>query len=201
MTEYRFYDEAMPHVSTLEFHKDRERAPHLEQGAHQPRLYAAADFVRQAQKMSAMSCTVSDLGCGDGGFLSLIQHDVHHAWGYDFQPSNETGWLERGVNAYQLDVFNGDWLDVAFGNIVVMTEVLEHLADPHGILRRVHAEQNVRYIVASSPRNETPESHSPEHAWAWDPAGYSALMENTGWGVVSHSIPDWYFQVILAERQ
>jgi 2-polyprenyl-3-methyl-5-hydroxy-6-metoxy-1,4-benzoquinol methylase len=195
--EYKLFEGDVPFVSTAEFHRDRERAPHLEQSAHVARLYAAAEFVRKVGK----GLTVSDLGCGDGGLLSLIMGDVHFAWGYDFQPSNAEGWAQRGVNASQLDVFNGDWDEVAFGNVVIMTEVLEHLADPHGILRRLHAEQNVNHIVASSPRNETPESHSPEHAWAWDPAGYAKLFEDTGWHVTQHAIPDHYFQVILAERQ
>lgn len=197
--EYKLFTEEVPFVSTAEFHKDRERAPHLEQGMHHGRMYAAAQFVRMVAGPPLYS-TVSDLGCGDGGLLSLIQHDVADAWGYDFAPANAVGWVERGVKAFAVDVFNGEWDQVVFGQVVVMTEVLEHLADPHGILKRLHSE-DVRWIVASSPYRETPESHSGEHAWAWDPTGYETLFVNAGWTIKRHEIPDTYFQVLLAERQ
>jgi len=198
--EYKFFTENVPFVSTAEFHRDRERAPHLEQGMHIPRLYAAADLVRRVARDDP-DLQVSDLGCGDGGLLSLIQNDVKLAWGYDFAPANAAGWVERGVAARSLDVFNTQWDEAVYGDLVVMTEVLEHLADPHGVLKRLHAEDEVQWIVASSPRNETPESHSGEHAWAWDVTGYVTLFEQSGWHVTMHVMPDGYFQVILAERQ
>lgn len=200
MTEYRFFTEDVPFVSTAEFHKDRERAPHLEQNMHIPRLFAAAELIRRIAR-DHPTLKVSDLGCGDGGLLSLIQNDVKIAWGYDFAPANVAGWAERGVAARHLDIFNAQWDEAVFGDLVVMTEVLEHLADPHGILKRLYAEEEVRWVVASSPRNETPESHSGEHAWAWDVEGYVNLFETTGWHVTQHVLPDEYFQVVLAERQ
>lgn len=198
MAEWKLFDTEIPHVSTFEFHQDRERAPHLEQSWHQPRLFAAANFVRQLAEITPLA-TVSDLGCGDGGLLSLVQYDrnVLSAWGYDFAPANAAGWAERGVTASALDVFGADWDQVKLGRIVVMTEVLEHLADPHGVLRRIR-QDGALHLVCSSPWNETPQSHCEEHAWAWDMAGYAEMLAGAGWRVTRHDDVG-LFQVVMAQ--
>jgi 2-polyprenyl-3-methyl-5-hydroxy-6-metoxy-1,4-benzoquinol methylase len=191
--EWRLCTEEVPYVSTFEFHADRERAPHLEQAWHQERLYKARDFIVQALERDDCR-TVSDLGCGDGGLLSLVPGDGHTAWGYDFCPANAAGWAERGVTAYARDVFAD--LDAAVtGDVVVMTEVLEHLADPHGALASLRP--RARALVCSSPWNERPGNHSPEHAWAWDLDGYTAMITQAGWTVDRHEQAG-FFQVVLA---
>jgi hypothetical protein len=194
MTEWKLFDGAVPHVSTAEFHADRERAPHLEQPAHRPRLDKAAEFIRSIEDPAL---TVSDLGCGDGGLLSLIQHDVGDAWGFDFCPANSAGWAERGVRAELLDVFGADLGKVRFGVLTVVTEVLEHLADPRAAVRWIG--DNSRWIVASSPWNENAWNRDPCHAWAWDRDGYRELIEQGGFQILRHEDAD-RFQVILGVK-
>ncbi len=189
------------HVSTAEFHQHRERAPHLEQWGHKARLYKAAEFVQAACLHDGEACSVSDLGCGDGGLLSIVQNYscVSRAWGYDFQPSNEHGWRERGVTARQADVFNPDSPDhIDFGRISVTTEVLEHLLAPHEVVRGISYMSD--YLVASSPYDETDQGHDECHSWAWDMEGYRAMFENNGWVVQDHVAVDSKFQVLWAVR-
>ncbi len=197
MTEYRLSSEPVPYVSTFAYHEHRERAPHLEQQFHQERLHRAASFVHAAVAELGGRTSLSDLGCGDGGLLSLVQ-DIPGlvAWGYDFQPSNSAGWAERGVTAEQVNVFNGDRDEVRTGDIVVMTEVLEHLADPHEALRWVRGRS--RRLICSSPWNESPAGYSDCHAWAWDMAGYAGMISAAGWTVTRHEQAG-LFQVVLAE--
>lgn len=190
MGQWRLFDD-IPHVSTPEFHADRPRAAHLEEPGHRPRLELAAIFAREAAESGAV--TASDLGCGDGGLLSLIQDDLP-AWGYDFCPANTAGWSERGVNATFLDVFGVDRDRVELGDLTCVTEVLEHLADPHGAVRWIG--EHSRFIVASSPWAETAVSHDECHAWAFDPNGYRELIEQGGFTVVHHQMVG-RFQVIL----
>lgn len=202
MTEHKLFDGDVPHVSTPEFHADRPRAPHLEQPNHRPRLDAAAAFVQTAATVhrgrhDGQEPTLSDLGCGDGGLLSLVQDRVAEAWGYDFAPANAEGWAERGVKAEALDVFGADRDRVRFGDITTVTEVLEHIADPHGAVRWIAEHSSL--IVASSPWNETPERHDECHAWAWDMAGYRALIEQAGYRVLAHQTV-LQFQIILGWR-
>lgn len=201
MAEWRLYPEgSIPHVSTAEFHHDRERAPHLEQGIHRPRLEKAAEFVAAAAARvlgaGVMPAEVVDLGCGDGGLLSLVQQIPNTvAFGYDFQPSNAAGWAERSVRAEALN-FVDHWDKVDPADIYILTEVLEHLADPHRMVRQV-AERGA-YLVASSPWTEHAGSHDACHAWAWDMDGYRALIEQGGFRVLRHEQVDM-FQVVLAE--
>lgn len=192
--EARCFDGDVAHVSTYAFHEHRERAPHLEQDIHQGRLYAAAELVQTAAAFAlhvrldfdgplGSSLTrptwVVDLGCGDGGLLTLLTGDNLIALGYDFAPANVAGWEERGVGRLtrQRDVV-AEWDRVAYADVYVLTEVLEHLTDPHGMLRRVRARG--AQVVCSSPRFETYESHDACHAWAWDTEGYAALLYNAG---------------------
>lgn len=202
MTEYKLFDGDTPDVSTFAFHEHRERAPHLDQPNHRPRLELAAAFVGSAAaihegRAGATVTTMSDFGCGDGGLLSLVKPLRIEAWGYDFAPANAEGWAERGVKAESLDVFGADQDRVRFGDITAVTEVLEHIADPHAAVRWI-AERSP-FLVASSPWNETPEHHDECHAWAWDLPGYRALIEQGGYRILRHE-QVLQFQVVLGWR-
>ena len=191
MTEWKLFDGDTPHVSTFDFHKDRERAPHLEQPVHYGRLMKAAEFARGCSPDSRFV----DLGCGDGGLLSVVRN--HFRWpvrGYDFQPSNIAGWAERGLNdaCVAMD-FVENWAEVYPADVYAITECLEHLKDPHEMLRRISARGG--NVIASSPYTETYESHDECHAWAWDMAGYSQMVHTAGFTVVRHETVDM-FQVI-----
>lgn len=189
MTEWRLFDGDTPHVSTFTFHEHRDRAPHLEQPVHRGRLLRTAGLIREIGPAS-----VVDLGCGDGGLLSLIA-DIP-SWGYDFAPANAAGWAERGVTAEFRDVFNTR--DVPrWGQVAVLAEVLEHLADPHGAVEWVsrHAE----WVVASSPKDETGTEYGDCHAWAWDMDGYRALIE-PHFEVINHEPVDWS-QIIVGRSR
>jgi SAM-dependent methyltransferase len=203
MTQHKLFDDGtcdgagVPYVSTAEFHHDRERAPHLEQPGHRPRLEVAARLVHMVVAGGTGVASVSDLGCGDGGLLQLLTQQglTVPAWGYDFAPANLVGAAERGVDVRHADVFNGGF-QVELGDVCVLTEVLEHVADPDAVLDWLRHEK-ISYVVASSPYTETPGDHSPEHAWAWDQDGYLDLMTRNGRQVVEHVLVGRY-QVVLA---
>lgn len=195
VAEWRLFDSPVPHVSTAEFHADRDRARHLEDPTHQPRLTRAAELVADAAERCDGPVTISDLGCGDGGLLSLVS-GLGDAWGYDFQPANVAGWVERQVRAEPLDAFGADRAPVRLGAIAVTTEVLEHLADPHGTLRWIHGSA-AAFLVASSPADETPANHDECHAWAWDEEGYAAMITAAGFRILTHDRVG-RFQLVLA---
>ncbi|HEU4541176.1 MAG TPA: methyltransferase domain-containing protein [Jiangellaceae bacterium] len=193
MAEWRlFQDGEIPIYTTPEWYLDRERAPHLEQDLHRGRLLQSARLVAEAA-MAHRFRTVVDLGAGDGGLLSLLGPGLT-GWGYDLCPSNVAAAKERGVDVRLGNVLDGP---IQWGDIAVATEMLEHIVDPHGFVRTVF--DNSRVLVASSPWNETPESHYEFHAWAWDTTGYRELMEQAGWVVRNHARVSM-FQVLMAVK-
>jgi SAM-dependent methyltransferase len=187
--ERKLFQGDKAYVSTFEFHQHRERAPHLEQPDHRARLLKAAETIRSLNPTS-----VVDLGCGDGGLLSLIK-DIP-SWGYDFAPANQAGWAERGVKAFAVDVFNGAQQDdVAFGELAVATEVIEHLQDPHGAVEWIA--RHAKYIVASSPSCD--DMSGDCHSWAWDHEGYFNMFVNH-FVILDHFDVEWS-QMIVGETR
>lgn len=192
----------VPEYTTAEWYDGREAAPHLEQAGHRERLLLTADFVKQALRVEDTGDkppTVIDFGCGDGGLLSLLPHTCE-AWGYDLQVTNVEAAKARGVDVRLGDVVQlASSLDKLPGaDICVVTEMLEHMVDPHGMVKAIH-ESGAEYIVASSPYTETEESHYGFHTWCWDLSGYRTMIENAGFKVVRQEMA-WICQVVLGVR-
>lgn len=195
MAEWRLFPEGtIPEYTTWQWYEGRERAPHLEQPGHRERLLLTAHFVDWVGTAYDVT-TVSDLGCGDGGLLSLLKSRGFTAWGYDVSPAAVEGARERGVDAELLDVVAGV---PRIGDIAVCTEMLEHLVDPHAYVRQL-LDWGADYVVASSPWNESGDSHYEFHTWAWDRNGYPEMFECNGWKVIRHEDVHG-FQVIAARR-
>jgi 2-polyprenyl-3-methyl-5-hydroxy-6-metoxy-1,4-benzoquinol methylase len=196
VSEWRLYDpDNPPDYFTAKWHEGRTHAPHLDQPIHRDRMHLAAKLAGEAVAMGARHLV--DLGCGDGGMLTLLAEYCRPCWGYDLMPANvHVARWERGVAAYLTDFVDDpvEWADIA-----VCTEVLEHLRHPHIMVRRIA--QNCRWIVASSPADEDDVQHDAVHAWAFDQDGYRELMEQAGIRVVRHELATGgrTFQVILGE--
>jgi len=194
--EVRLFPEGtVPEWTTPEWYAGRDAAPHVDEPGHRPRLELAASMVRDLCAERDW-CTVSDLGAGDGGLLSLLAGSGLTCWGYDLQPSNVAGAAVRGVDVTLRDVLTETY---APGEVVVATEMIEHLLDPHAFVRGLNDGYAPLAVVASSPWTETAESHYEYHAWAWDVAGYRAMFEAVGWVVVRHQQVGM-FQVLAAVR-
>jgi hypothetical protein len=213
LMEYRLFDPAdPPEWLDPEWWRDRPHCDHLGSptGAHVARLRAAAEVVVRLfmREVDAVTSAV-DLGAGDGALLERIRSQggdiVEACWGYDIITADvEYAQNERRVNVTQANVFTDfydhDGVPVELADVVVLTEVLEHMADPHGFLALLAARPEVRYVVASSPRNETPEQHEWNHAWAWDPDGYREMFVAAGFEAREFQPVEWS-QLWLFERR
>jgi hypothetical protein len=121
--------------------------------------------------------SMSDLGCGDGTLLNDVYPKLPFVkmWGYDLGQQNTT----HARDVYGLDVRQGDFVNdpVELGECVLLTEVLEHMVNPHDFIKKI----NTKIIIATSPVAETDEWHYEHHAWAWDLEGFAAMFINAGW--------------------
>lgn len=185
--EYKLSSTA--YESTFEFHEGREAAHHIEETAHKARFDKTIEYINSLDVES-----LSDLGAGDGGLLSRLNI---RCWGYDFHIPN----IEYARNTRNVDVRNFNFVEqidtIELGEVVTITEAIEHLENPHDLLRRISLRGD-RYLICSSPVNETKDFHCEEHVWAWDFEGYEALLKDNGWDILKHEVI-FPFQIVLAK--
>jgi hypothetical protein len=192
--EWKLFDGSHSEKTTKEWYADRDAAHHLEENKHIPRLTQGASLVQDCIDMGASSLV--DLGCGDGGFLFLIKDYSIKSWGYDILNKN----VEHGINVRKVDCrysdFNND-SSIEYGEVAVLTEVLEHLENPHGVIKNLPS----KYLIASSPCNETDVNHYVHHLWAWDEVGFENLLKHGNYKIMKKFILSKKFQLVLAVRE
>lgn len=194
MTEWKLFEGDVAPFTDDEFYRDREAAHHMEEEGHHDRLIKALQYAIYSQ--NHFDCqTFSDLGCGDGGWVQHAGWAGLKAWGYDMQPQN-VAWAKdyRQVDV-RLTNFEKD-ATIEYGDCSIVTEVLEHVSDPHGLVKSLPS----KVIIASSPVWETDESHYEFHNWAWDKEGYASLIEQGGYEIILHE-EVWLSQIILGARR
>jgi len=194
MAEWRFFEVgSTPECATSGWYAERDSAPHIDQPNHRPRLELACEHIRRASETHDLN-TLVDLGAGDGGLLSILPPNIN-GWGYDLQPSNVAMSGARDVDVIYADVLHDA---IVWGEMAVATEMIEHLIDPYAFVRTVAS--RARVLIASSPKDETPDDHYEHHLWAWDMPGYRQMIESCGM-VVTHHDPCGPFQVLTAVTQ
>lgn len=176
------------------------------QPGFQARADAVVDVVDLAFSLYPSAQTVTELGAGDGSLLAALRVPNGRRWGYEIGRGDVAYAFQRGLHVYQADILRDE---LNYGDVLVVSEVLEHLADPDGFLRQLPPG---RPVVASSPSLETVEWHNEIHAWAWDVEGYRELFCRNGYAVGHHGEIDGgrnvfacvegpqNFQVLLAVR-
>ena len=171
--EYKF--DNTDYFSTQEFHNDREEADHINQPNHRPRLLEVASLIEELCKKEKIKSWI-DYGCGNGGLLSVVDC-VPHKKGYDFMPKNVEAAqkLGRPVTFKNFLEDEPEKCDLA-----TATEVMEHLQDPHGFVRKLKC----KYLIVSTPEGEHPHGHYEFHVWGWNRQGMHDLLTNNGYEVM-----------------
>lgn len=177
--EARLFEEGtIPAFTTREFFAGHPWIWPGHQLGHQQRTDMVSGVVHRLYRDRPFG-SVSDLGCGDGSLLAALADLPVPAWGYDAGVGNVAVAAETDLDVRLAD-FLTDPLD--YGELVIASEVIEHLVDPHGFVRDLPGD----LLVLSSPSAETATWHYEHHAWAWDMDGYREMAEGAGWTVIQH---------------
>lgn len=129
--------------------------------------------------------SVIDPACGDGSIV-LAADGIHSIGRILF---GDIGALncQRLTTAGRL-VHHGsieETLSIGVGgyDMVVLTEILEHVEDPDALLRL--ARKRALKLVASSPEMRPGQvDDNDEHLWMFDHEGYQEMLGDTGWRVI-----------------
>ncbi len=186
-----------PHSHDAEWYKDRELADHINQPHHMGRLYNAYSLLEEIMAQEEIK-TIADFGCGNGGLMRKIKENFPSVeiWGYDLAPSNVEDALSKGSDVTLKDFVIES--DLKYSQVVICTEVLEHLVDPDAFLKKL-LDNGVKYVIASSPNYETPTSHEEYHLWVFQGNSYAEMFEQVGWEVVKHE--KHIFQFVVAKSK
>jgi hypothetical protein len=199
-------DPAFPYETQPERHNDRWPD-------HVARVGVTAGLIA-----STDAASIVDPACGDGSivFGACRMRRVRQVVLCDVNRAN----CHTATRAIAGGAFGGrdpDWSEVlpaqdlmrtlaaVEADMVVLTEILEHLPEPVAALSL--ARQRARLLVASSPVSEPLSGPwgGAEHLWSFDLRSYRALLSEAGWRmrhrVILSTEGAYRFQIILAEAR
>lgn len=181
MSEWRLFPEGtVPDFTTTEFFAAHGWVPPLHQVGHAERMAMTADIVRTLLLNGSGIETIWDLGCGDGSLLEKISPWEGVTFqGFDSGTENIEIAVGKGLDVSFADILT---LDTSGVDLVIASEVIEHMLDPHFFVASIQS----RYAVFTSPAHEDDQWHYGHHAWAWDEEGYAQMVTDAGWKILRH---------------
>lgn len=146
---------------------------------HVARTYVTAGLIAWLRPESVL-----DPACGDGSIVLAADHisPISKMTLCDISGPNIDRLFERvrpGLSVREADVHESLLHDGKV-ELVVLTEILEHLPDPDMVLRLAHDKGTL--LIASSPvMRSSQKDDNPEHLWQFDEEGYRAMLVDAGW--------------------
>ena len=200
MTIFKYFDQ--PKFNDAAFYHDRPVSDHIHESGHRERLLRCLADVAFLFDIDKQSRSMTDLGCGNGGLMWEFSKRFPDSptWGYELSPLA----VQYGKDHYRVDITHIDFVNalddqLRFGDVIVMSEVLEHLIDPVAMLKRLRGRS--RWIVASCPSQEDDKQHYEFHLWAWDMGSFLRMFEKLGYQVILHySTPLISSQFLVAKN-
>lgn len=128
----------------------------------------ALDFGLRQQKyydLAGKGLTLAEIGCGLSPFLSKVEENFDLVFGFDFSMKTLKTAQELYPNVLYgyVNANNLKELDSKF-EVVVASEIIEHLKDPDRFVKELEGITSRRLIIS------TPilEFEDPEHLWEFD---------------------------------
>jgi SAM-dependent methyltransferase len=147
-----------------------------------------------AGAMASSECrSVLDPAAGDGSLEELAERLFHFDWVVlgDISQPNVNEMIDRYGDRPGWRFACGDIMDIiADGppvDLIVLSEILEHLEDPDAVLRA--ARDRAGTLIASSPVMRPGQvDDNPEHLWMFDRTGYRDMLQGAGWRTMYSSV-------------
>lgn len=148
---------------------------------------AKADHVAELCAASGVQPgAVVEIGCGDGALLAELRaRGFGVSWrGFDVDPGAVAAAVGRGIEA---ELYDGAAVPLGECDLVVMSHVLEHVADPSALLRE--AARLAPWVLVEVPLEANASARRPSkreisdgigHVQALDRDGTRALVEGAG---------------------
>jgi len=192
MTEWKLF--GTPQFHDEAWYQDREAVDHIHQDGpnlgHRLRLLEALKLIDHIVTLDDLELkTLADWGAGNGGLLSEVakKHPQLKIHGVDLCPANVAyGRKKYGLDLTLENIVDGD---PRRGEIIVLTELLEHLVSPHDLVQGILEDPPIgetRWIVASTPGFEDFRNHYEYHLWAWTGDSFADMFTRAGWVVKRH---------------
>jgi hypothetical protein len=152
---------------------------------HVERVSASVEMIRRYKNKIR---TAADLSCGDGAILRALLPDLDLAIVGDLN-GVRTDWVDGlPSEAGEVDFVPPAPLPDALWalpegalpvDLFVLSETLEHMADPDELLRQLTLFSQRLFL--STPVDESPDSGNLEHYWSWGQADIHDMLQSAGW--------------------
>jgi len=150
--------------------------------------HIARTFVTAALITWLKPGTIADPACGDASILDAAYRLNPFSLAY---LSDISAPQMKSLNpifdhrSFTGDVYEGmaqfDHVD-----LIVLTEILEHLEDPDALLRLARFKGTS--LIVSSPIGDPEHGLNEEHLWAWDEIGYEEMLRGAQWTPVAKTL-------------
>jgi len=188
-----FYAQAQARAGAGHYQASMYRAPHQLE-----RLEAVVAMLEWCAGQGARSCL--EVGCCEGVMTARLAPLFEEVVAVDFTPELLAACPTLpGVTYEQHNAET--WTPDRPFDVVVLSEVVEHLRDPLGVVRRLAS--RAEWLVVSTPVNETPNPRTFDplllgneaaigdaagHVWCFAPGDLLALVEAAGLSVISQTL-------------
>ena len=194
--ENRFFEE--PRCHDRAFYDNRPAADHINQASSALRIHLAVGYAAYVVRFQKVR-SVGDFGCGTGGGLMLLSRSLLpegvRLYGYDLCPANVEMARSRGLDVVRRDFVNEE---VEWPELMIMTETLEHLIDPHGFLKRI---PRGTWVVLTVPLADDGKRHDTTHLWGWTEKSFPRMCAAAGFDVHRWEELMDKFQVLIGRKE
>lgn len=161
---------------------------------------------------------VLDIGCGAGGILRVfLDHGAAAAMGIEAYPEHARFAGAQGLMVSEGTFETADFPDAPY-DVIIMTQVLNHLSDPSGALKKVHsllAAGGIAFIEVLNFLNVTRRcrlrwSPTIDHPYMFVPATFHCMLGRTGfetlrfetdpcqpWGKQTDDLPSNHIRAVV----